>query len=81
MSTRRLPQVSLRAHQPQPQPPSPGSTRIVIAHRMDTILDADMVLVLDDGQLAEQGSPEELLKINGGVFAGMVAKAKATGAL
>ena len=48
---------------------------------MDTILDADMVLVLDDGQLAEQGPPEELLKIDGGVFAGMVAKAKATGAL
>ena len=48
---------------------------------MDTILDADMVLVLDDGKLAEQGSPEELLKKKGGAFAGMVAKAKATGAL
>ncbi|OPX45180.1 alpha-hemolysin translocation ATP-binding protein HlyB [Ruminiclostridium hungatei] len=38
-----------------------GSTRIVVAHRMSTIIDADKILVLDDGHLAEFGTHEELL--------------------
>ncbi len=36
-------------------------TRIVIAHRLSTIQDADLILVLDDGELSEQGSHAELL--------------------
>ncbi|MDH3193966.1 MAG: ATP-binding cassette domain-containing protein, partial [Acidimicrobiia bacterium] len=35
---------------------------LVIAHRLETIQDVDRVLVIDDGRLIEQGSPEELLQ-------------------
>jgi ABC-type bacteriocin/lantibiotic exporter with double-glycine peptidase domain len=38
-----------------------ASTRIVIAHRFSTIRNADQILVLDDGVIAELGSPEELV--------------------
>ena len=49
-----------------------GKTVIVIAHRMRTVLAADKIVVLEDGRVAEQGSPEELLAA-GGLFARMVA--------
>ncbi|BCN29894.1 peptidase domain-containing ABC transporter [Anaeromicropila herbilytica] len=39
-----------------------GSTRIVIAHRMSTIIDADKILVMDNGQIAECGTHEELME-------------------
>lgn len=48
-----------------------GKTVIVIAHRMRTVLSADKIVVLRDGRVAEQGSPEELLA-RGGEFARMV---------
>lgn len=37
------------------------STVLVIAHRIDTILDCDRVLVIDDGKIVETGEPKELL--------------------
>ncbi|KAK4688534.1 ATP-binding cassette, subfamily B (MDR/TAP), member 7, partial [Tremellales sp. Uapishka_1] len=43
-------------------------TSVFIAHRLRTISDADLIIVLRDGQVAEQGSHEELLKIQGGVY-------------
>ncbi|WP_297034260.1 ABC transporter ATP-binding protein [uncultured Enorma sp.] len=46
-------------------------TVIVIAHRMRTVMSADKIVVLEDGRVAEQGSPEELLAA-GGLFARMV---------
>ena len=48
-----------------------GKTVIVIAHRMRTVMSADKIVVLEDGRVAEQGSPEELLAANG-LFARMV---------
>lgn len=42
-----------------------GRTSFVIAHRLSTIKDADLILVLKDGDIIEQGSHEELLEKNG----------------
>ena len=49
-----------------------GKTVIVIAHRMRTVENADKIVVLRDGVVAEQGSPAELMAA-GGEFARMVA--------
>ena len=40
-------------------------TQILIAHRLSTICHADCILVLNEGQLVEQGTHEELLKVSG----------------
>ena len=42
-----------------------GRTSFVIAHRLSTIRDADLILVMKDGDIIEQGNHEELLKANG----------------
>ncbi|MCH5276117.1 MAG: ABC transporter ATP-binding protein [Lachnospiraceae bacterium] len=42
-----------------------GRTSFVIAHRLSTIKDADVILVMKDGDIVEQGSHEELLKKEG----------------
>ncbi|WP_369393935.1 NHLP bacteriocin export ABC transporter permease/ATPase subunit [Streptomyces sp. CG1] len=38
-----------------------NATRVVIAHRLSTVLDADRVIVMEDGKVVQQGSPAELL--------------------
>ena len=45
-----------------------GKTVLVIAHRMRTVEAADKVVVLDDGKVAEQGRPEDLLADEHGIF-------------
>lgn len=42
-----------------------GRTSFVIAHRLSTIRDADMILVMKDGDIIEQGNHEELMNQNG----------------
>ena len=42
-----------------------GRTSIVIAHRLSTILQADRILVISDGKIAEEGDHEELIALNG----------------
>ena len=49
-----------------------NKTVLIIAHRMRTVMGADHVVVLSDGQVAEEGTPKELLQRNG-VFQHMVA--------
>jgi ABC-type transport system involved in Fe-S cluster assembly fused permease/ATPase subunit len=49
---------------------SRGRTTIVIAHRLSTVVDADEILVLDKGVVAERGSHEELLA-RGGIYSAM----------
>ncbi|MHB8694138.1 MAG: ABC transporter ATP-binding protein [Solirubrobacteraceae bacterium] len=52
---------------------SEGRTTITIAHRLSTIRDADQIVVLDGGQIAERGTHEELLE-RGGLYAVLVAR-------
>ena len=42
-----------------------GKTSFVIAHRLSTIIDADKIIVMDDGRIVETGRHEELLNKNG----------------
>ncbi|GAA1691710.1 NHLP bacteriocin export ABC transporter permease/ATPase subunit [Streptomyces yatensis] len=42
------------------------ASRLVIAHRLSTVMDADRVLVMEDGRIVEQGAPAELMAIPGG---------------
>jgi NHLM bacteriocin system ABC transporter ATP-binding protein len=44
------------------------ATRVVIAHRLSTVMDADRVIVLADGRIAQQGTPAELLADPDGLF-------------
>lgn len=42
-----------------------GKTVIMIAHRLRTVVDADQILVLDNGKLAEHGTHQQLMEKNG----------------
>ena len=46
-----------------------GRTCFILAHRLSTIRDADLIVVLDDGRIVEQGSPAELLARRGAYWA------------
>lgn len=54
-----------------------NATVLTIAHRLNTIMDSDRVLVLDDGHIAELDTPENLLAKEDGLFRAMVDKSQA----
>ena len=49
-----------------------GCSCIIIAHRLSTVRDCDRILVLDEGQLVEQGSHKELMALRSGLYRGLV---------
>lgn len=51
-----------------------GRTTLTIAHRFSTIQDVDEILVIDDGQVKERGTHEELMKIPNGIYRSLYEK-------
>lgn len=49
-----------------------GRTSVIIAHRLSTIQHADKIIVIDEGNIAEQGSHDELIA-RGGIYAKLIA--------
>jgi subfamily B ATP-binding cassette protein MsbA len=45
-----------------------NKTTIMIAHRLSTLRDADELVVIEHGRVAERGTHKELLEIEGGVY-------------
>ncbi|MGF3027087.1 type I secretion system permease/ATPase, partial [Methylobacterium aquaticum] len=54
-----------------------GRTVLIVAHRLSTVRGADRILVMERGQLAEEGSHADLAARPGGLYAGLVAAAGA----
>ncbi|KAG8788253.1 hypothetical protein FRC12_014784 [Ceratobasidium sp. 428] len=52
-----------------------GVTTLTIAHRLNTVIDSDRIIVLDAGSVTESGEPEELLKNQSSLFYALAAEA------
>ncbi|GIH69941.1 ABC transporter ATP-binding protein [Sphaerimonospora thailandensis] len=73
-ATAHLDTVTEKAIQKALRPFLEGRTCLVIAHRLSTIRDADQILVVDDGRLAEQGTHDGLMR-RGGLYSRLVREA------
>lgn len=49
-----------------------GRTAIVVAHRLSTVRDADVINVVQDGKVAESGTHEALMAKENGVYRGLL---------
>jgi ATP-binding cassette, subfamily C, bacterial CydCD len=58
-----------------------GRTTLVIAHRLSSVANADRIVVLERGQLVEEGSPRELLQHEDGVYYRLMAAQRASAPL
>jgi ABC-type protease/lipase transport system fused ATPase/permease subunit len=56
------------------RPRNKKATQLVIAHRLSTVQDADIIFVMERGRVVEQGSHFELLAVEGGRYAELVVK-------
>jgi ABC-type multidrug transport system fused ATPase/permease subunit len=56
-----------------------GATRLVIAHRLSTVRQADLIAVVEGGKVVEQGTHDELMAKTGGAYRKMVQAAAADG--
>lgn len=78
--TRRLPSLDVENESAVQEALSrllQGKTVLVIAHRMRTVAGADHIVVLENGHVAQQGTPEELME-QGGLYRRMVELQKET---
>ena len=67
-ATSALDNADRGAHPARAEPLTEGRTTFVIAHRLSTVRNADIILVLKDGEIVEQGRYDELVA-RGGLFA------------
>ena len=74
METDKLIQNMIRSH-----PVFRSATILTIAHRISTISDSDMLIVLDSGRVAEMGSPKVLMEKPGSIYGGMVRASERSG--
>ena len=57
---------------------SKGATSLIIAHRLSTVRNCDLIIALKHGEIKEQGTHEELLKIPNGYYRNLWQKQAAT---
>ena len=53
-----------------------GCTQVIVAHRLSTIRDAELILVMDQGQVIEQGKHSDLINNSRGAYAQLLQEAQ-----